>query len=53
MDLSTPIRINKTSIVITEYCTLKCKLCIPFIPYTHNPRHLTLHDAELLLKNFF
>ena len=42
-----------TAFAITERCTLKCKLCIAFIPYHVNPRDLTLDEVSTILERYF
>ncbi len=48
-----PIRLSNTAFAITERCTLRCKLCIAFIPYHKNPRHLTVEEVETILDRYF
>ena len=47
------MRIRRTTFVITQKCTLKCKLCLAFMPYYKNPVNTTLEEAERIVNNYF
>ncbi len=47
------INLPSTSIMITEYCSLKCKLCLAYIPYYENKTHLSFADVKTILRNYF
>jgi organic radical activating enzyme len=47
------IELNRTTFKITTRCTLKCKLCIAFIPYFQEQTDISFDDAKLILKNYF
>ncbi|MBU5676669.1 radical SAM protein [Alkaliphilus sp. MSJ-5] len=47
------INLQRTTLVITQHCTLKCKHCLAFIPYIKNPKHMILEDVEKVLKGYF
>lgn len=42
-----------TSIMVTEVCTLKCKLCLAFVPYYENHFHMNLQDAKVVFERYF
>lgn len=42
-----------TSIMVTDYCTLKCRLCLAYVPYITNKRRLSLGQAREIFKNYF
>ena len=48
-----PTHLQNTAFAITERCTLKCKLCIAFIPYHVNPRDLTIDEISTILERYF
>ena len=41
-----------TSIVVTDYCTLNCKLCLAYIPYLRDRKRLSLAEAKIVFYNF-
>lgn len=47
------IDLQSTSIMVTEYCSLNCKLCLAFVPYYTKREHLSVENAKVLFKNFF
>lgn len=47
------IEINRTVLNITTYCNLKCKHCLAFIPYYKERHHMTVEEAENVLKMYF
>lgn len=47
------MKIRRTTMVITQRCTLKCKMCLAFIPYFENPVHTLFEEAEVIIDNYF
>ena len=47
------INLNRTTFKITSLCTLKCKLCLAYIPYYKNPSNLNFETAKKVLKSYF
>lgn len=47
------MNLRRTTMVITQKCTLKCKLCLAFIPYYEEPKDTTLEDVGRILENYF
>ena len=47
------IEISRTALCITQKCTLRCKLCLAFIPYYKDPRDTTLEEAKKVIKSYF
>lgn len=47
------MNIRRTTFVVTQKCTLKCKMCLAFIPYFENPINTSLEDAKVILDNYF
>lgn len=47
------MKLRRTTMVITQRCTLKCKLCLAFIPYYKNPIDMMYKDAEKVIDNYF
>lgn len=47
------MKIRRTTFVITQKCSLKCKLCLAFIPYFKNPVSTTYEEAKLIIENYF
>lgn len=47
------IELLRTGLCVTQKCTLKCKLCLAFIPYYKNPKHLTLEETKVVLRKYF
>ena len=39
--------------MVTEYCSLKCKLCLAYVPYYKEKSHMSLDMAKLIFKNYF
>lgn len=42
-----------TSIMVTDYCTLNCKLCLAYIPYLRERKRLSLAEAKIVFYNYF
>lgn len=47
------IKLLRTGFCITQRCTLKCKLCLAFIPYYKEPKDISFNEAEVILKRYF
>lgn len=47
------IQMLSMSFMVTEYCTLNCKLCLAYIPYYKQKQHMTLEEAKIVFKNYF
>ncbi len=47
------IILPSTSIMVTEACTLKCKLCLAFVPYYKKHFHMNLQEAEAIFERYF
>lgn len=47
------MKLKRTTMVITQRCTLKCKLCLAFMPYYENPKDMTLEEVNKILVNYF
>ncbi|MCK5018990.1 MAG: radical SAM protein [Candidatus Peribacteraceae bacterium] len=47
------IELKRTTFKITSRCTLKCKLCQAFIPYYKEQKDVLIHEAKLILENYF
>ena len=47
------MNLNRTALIVTQKCTLKCKMCIGFMPYIKEPKELTVEDSEKILCNYF
>ena len=47
------LHLKNTALAITERCTLKCKLCIAYIPYHVNPRDMAINEVETVLERYF
>ncbi len=47
------IQLLSTSLMITECCTLKCKLCLAYVPYYDKPGILSVEEAQSVLENYF
>lgn len=45
--------LRRTTFVITQRCTLKCKLCLAFMPYYDNPVHTAYEQACRIIDNYF
>lgn len=43
----------RTVFCITQRCTLKCKLCLAFMPYYDKPKDVTYEDAVKILDSYF
>lgn len=51
--MNTEINLSRTTFCITQRCTLKCKLCLAFIPYYKNPVDVKPEEAEAVLREYF
>lgn len=49
----TSICLLRTALCLTQRCTLKCKLCLAFMPYYENPQDVPLEVAKKILHNYF
>lgn len=47
------IVLQSTSLMVTERCTLKCKLCLSYAPYYVKPQVLTLSQAKATFAEYF
>ena len=47
------INLLSTSLMITEYCSLNCKLCLAYVPYYREKKSLTLDEAKIIFRNYF
>lgn len=47
------MQLRRTTFVVTQKCTLKCKLCLAFMPYYDNPVNTTQKEAEKIIDNYF
>lgn len=47
------MNIRRTTLIITQKCTLKCKLCLAFVPYFEKPVHTPYKDACVIIDNYF
>lgn len=47
------IEIPSTTILITEACTLKCKLCLVYVPYYKKHVSMTTDDVKKILERYF
>lgn len=47
------MKLSRTAFIITQKCTLKCKLCIGFIPYIKNPKEVLPEESKVILHNYF
>lgn len=47
------IHLLSTALMVTEKCSLKCRLCLSYVPYYDNPEVLTLEKAKKILKKYF
>jgi organic radical activating enzyme len=47
------MNIRRTTLVITQKCTLKCKLCLAFMPYYKNPTHMPYDVVCNVIDNYF
>ncbi len=47
------IIVPSTSIMITEACTLKCKLCLAYVPYYKEYQTMTTEEAQRVLEQYF
>lgn len=47
------INLKRTTFKVTSKCTLKCKLCLAYIPYYKDPKNLPFDEAKRILKSYF
>ena len=47
------IILPSTSIMVTEACTLKCKLCLAFVPYYQRHTQMNLQEAKTIFERYF
>ena len=47
------IILPSTSIMVTEACTLKCKLCLAFVPYYEKHFQMNLQEAKVIFERYF
>lgn len=47
------IDLERTVLKITNRCTLKCKLCLAFIPYYTERSDITTEDSQSILESYF
>lgn len=47
------MNLRRTTLIITQRCTLKCKLCLAFVPYYEKPVDMKLEDALKTIDNYF
>ena len=47
------IILPSTSIMLTDFCTLRCKLCLAYIPYYKEKSHLLIEDVKMIFNNYF
>ena len=40
------IDLLSTSIIFTEYCDLRCKLCLAYIPYYKEHKHTGIREIK-------
>lgn len=53
MRKETSMDLRRTTLIITQKCTLKCKLCLAFIPYYKNPAHFSYESTCKVIDNYF
>lgn len=47
------ICLDRTGLVITKKCDLKCRLCAGYIPYYKNPQDMELEKVQSLVHKYF
>ena len=47
------VELPSTSVMVTEFCSLRCKLCLAYIPYYKEYRHMNLNVAKKIIKRYF
>ena len=47
------IKVPSTSFMVTEACTLKCKLCLAYVPYYKKHTCMTELDMKKVLERYF
>lgn len=47
------INLPSTAIMVTEQCTLRCKLCLAYIPYYSSYDSMNLEHAQSMLNTYF
>lgn len=50
---SEKIDLLSTSIMIMEFCDLRCKLCLAYIPYYKEHKHMEIEEIKKTLKKYF
>ena len=45
--------IERTVLKVTNRCTLKCKLCLAYIPYYKEIYNISLQASKIILGNYF
>lgn len=45
--------LKRSTLNVTQRCTLNCKLCLAFIPYYEHPTDLPLDSAEKVIDRYF
>lgn len=52
-DKYTNLHVPSVSLMVTEYCTLKCKLCLAYVPYYNKPQQIDAIEAKKVLDKYF
>lgn len=47
------IGLLRTGFCVSQRCTLRCKLCLAFIPYYKKPKDVSYEEAKLILERYF
>ena len=47
------INIPSTAIMVTEKCTLRCKLCLAYSPYYSSYKTMDIEQAKMTLNTYF
>ncbi|WP_373265177.1 radical SAM protein [Hungatella hathewayi] len=47
------IKISRTVLCVSQKCTLRCKLCLAFIPYYDKPADLSLQETRKIMDMYF
>lgn len=47
------IELLRTGFCVSQRCTLKCKLCLAFIPYYKEPKDVSFKEASVILNRYF
>ncbi|TCL59372.1 ribosomal protein S18 acetylase RimI-like enzyme [Kineothrix alysoides] len=51
--IDSQIKLLSTSLMVTERCTLRCKLCLSYAPYYASPKVMKKEKAERVLREYF